>query len=1556
MTRLPRTARACVATLLITCVTVAAAQVPTELDWDTNAWPGGSLSETFTVGSGDVQISWSGDTGALIQGRPVTAQVETGGLIPAEDSLSIRVNYSDTSTQEIGATIDFTHPGGVTDASFTIFDIDAGANPWIDQIQVTATDGVSTFNPSSVTVVDPAYVNFDGTNTVTGLQSADSTSPLGNASFTFNQPGITQINLVYRDPPGALPNPGNQFVAIHDINFTYEASGPNLALTKTDSADPVSVGGAFTYNLTVTNNGPGDATNVTLIDTLPAGVDWQSATPSQGLCVHSGEPLGGTVTCTLGTIANGANATVDIEVVAPGTTGVISNSATVSADEPDPDASDNTATEETTIVNPPGSPVCQVDPSGTYIEAENFTGTIVQGATFAVESTTPGFNGSGYLRSTGGSTSSPPVHEGKIYNIEFTTSGTYNVWMRGYALDGGSDSAFIGLNGTAAGALNEGGTYNTWVWSNGIQTGSNQITVPAAGFQNFNTWVREANHRIDGFYLTQGAETPTGGIPPGTPTLDPTQCTGANLALTKTDSPDPVSVGTAFTYSLTATNNGPVDATNVTLVDTLPADVDWQLATPSQGLCVHSGEPLGGTVTCTLGTIANGANATVDIEVVAPGTTGVISNSATVSADEPDPDTSDNTATEETTIIDPVANLNVTQTEDFDPAGVNLPFVYTVTVTNPGPADATLVTLVDTLDAAVTFQTAVPSQGSCVHSGEPLGGTVTCDLGDLNNGSIATIDITVIAPATPQTVISTAVVSAAEPDSDLSDNTWAEDTDVIDPPPADLELTMTDAPDPVVGGTLLTYTLTINNLGPGPATLVQLTDTLPASVIFVSATSSQGSCGESFGVVDCSISGAISAGASATVTIVVTAPATAGTITNSASVSTSRVDPIAGNDSASVNTAVTIIGDADLALSKSDSPDPVNVNQALSYSLIIDNLGPDDATDVVLVDTLPAAVTFQSAISSQGSCSESGGTVTCNLGMINNAANATVDIIVTAPASAGSITNNAVVSTSASDSDTANDSASETTTVQNLNVNQLCYLVADAGGGGGGNDLLTRIDTADFDPLTNETNIGIGTGTNTIEAIAWNSATGVLYAANAGRLGTLNTTTGVFTALPSSFGTGSGALGNITFNDVDGLTYDATTSTLYGSERQSGTDVLIQINMATGAHVPNAFGADIDYVPMPPILGNSLTDDIAVDPTTGIMYAAVNSGGSTDRLIRINKATGATTDVALITVPDIEGLGTDPTGQLWGTSGTQRILYELNKATGVGSNGRTIDNGSDYEAVDCYAFSPSVIADLAVTKIVDDAAPAEGANATYTVTATNTGPGIATVVQLSDVLPSGVTFASAIVSQGTYNSTTGAWFVGTLGAGSNATLNLEASVDIGSSGSTITNTASVTFLSQNDPNAGNDVASADIIPIALPANLLVLKSVSTVRDPLGSTAPAALAIPGAVVQYEVSVTNSGGGAATETIITDTLSSNLTFLAGEFDGGAADIEIIIGAAAPAYCIAEIGGDTNTDGCFLSAAGDDLTVTIPVSASYPTGLTVGATAPDNVVVVHFRATVN
>jgi uncharacterized repeat protein (TIGR01451 family) len=581
-----------------------------------------------------------------------------------------------------------------------------------------------------------------------------------------------------------------------------------------------------------------------------------------------------------------------------------------------------------------------------------------------------------------------------------------------------------------------------------------------------------------------------------------------------------------------------------------------------------------------------------------------------------------------------------------------------------------------------------------------------------------------------------------------------------------------------------------------------------------------------------------------------------------------------------------VLSGTDLTVSQTDTPDPVNVGANMSYTLNVTNAGPDDATGVTVTDTLPAGAVFQSASATQGSCAHVSGVVTCLLGDLTSGSNATVNIALTAPIVTGAITNSASVSGNETDPIAANNTDAETTIVQNLNVNQLCYLVADSGGGNGGNDLFTTIDTADFNPATNETSIGSGTGTNAIEAIAFNSATGVVFAADANRLGTLNATSGLFEALPQTFGAGSGAIGNVTFSDVDGLTYDASTGVLYGSHRRGGSDLLIQINMATGAHVPNAFGAGIDYVPIQPVLFNALVDDIAVDPTTGIMYAVVNSGGSTDRLIRINKSTGATTDIALITVPDIEGLGTDPSGQLWGTSGTQGILYEIDKLTGTGSNGRAIDNGGDYESVDCFAFSPSITADLGLLKTVDDPSPSEGDVVSYTVTVTNAGPGPATVIQVADLLPAGVTLVSALPGQGTYDALAGDWFVGSLAAGSSAALTLNASVDSGSGGSTITNTATIDFLSQVDPNVANDSASVAITPVGSPS-LIVLKAAATLDDPINGTS-SPMPIPGATIRYQIVITNTGAGTVDtdSLIITDPLPANMSFVVANYDGSTA----------------------------------------------------------------------
>ena len=147
-----------------------------------------------------------------------------------------------------------------------------------------------------------------------------------------------------------------------------------------------------------------------------------------------------------------------------------------------------------------------------------------------------------------------------------------------------------------------------------------------------------------------------------------------------------------------------------------------------------------------------------------------------------------------------------------------------------------------------------------------------------------------------------------------------------------------------------------------------------------------------------------------------------------------------------------------------------------------------------------------------------------------------------------------------------------------------------------------------------------------------------------------------------------------------------------------------------------------------------------------------------------------------------------------------------NDCSGIMANG----DSKDCNITDTYVPS-SPVADISVTKVVDNSKPSEGDFVHYTITATDLGPATSTGVVASDTLPAGVTFVSDTASQGSYDPATGLWNVGTLSANSSASVQITATVNAGTAGETITNTVTIGESSTEiDPVTSNNTASASI--------------------------------------------------------------------------------------------------------------------------------------------------
>ncbi len=496
-------------------------------------------------------------------------------------------------------------------------------------------------------------------------------------------------------------------------------------------------------------------------------------------------------------------------------------------------------------------------------------------------------------------------------------------------------------------------------------------------------------------------------------------CPTADLSITKTDGQASAVPGQPITYTITAGNAGPSAVTGATVADTFPAaltGVTWTCTGAGGGSCPASGSgnlnasvnlPAGGSVTFTV-------NAAID-----PAATGTLSNTAAITAPAgvTDPAPANNSATDNTDLT-PQADLSITKSDDADPVVAGTLLTYTVVVVNGGPSVANDVQVTDTLPAGVSFVSST-APGGCTGAGVLL-----CDVGTVQPGLPNSVSFTITvlvgqgAPPAGTTLTNSAAVTATTPDPDPAYNTAVETTQVVSE--SSLVTLKVDSDDPVLAGTSLAYTITVQNNGPSDAHNIVVTDVLPAGVTY--ASDSFGCNTAALPTLTCNV-GTLPASGIQTITLnVLVDPSTLGTITNTVTVTG---DPsLIGTLVSSQDTLV--LASADLAVSKQIlSGSPFLPGSTVTYRVTVTNNGPSDAGGFTLSDVLPAGLTYVSHTASAGSYSNATGDWV--VGALASGGSVTLDL--TAAINSGTenttLTNTAAItSTSTPDPDTANNTAS----------------------------------------------------------------------------------------------------------------------------------------------------------------------------------------------------------------------------------------------------------------------------------------------------------------------------------------------------------------------------------------------------------------------------------------------------------------------------------------------------------------------------------------------------
>ncbi len=1198
-----------------------------------------------------------------------------------------------------------------------------------------------------------------------------------------------------------------------DSATTAVNTSADLILVKSSSPSPFVPGSAVTYTLTVRNNGPSQATAVTVTDPIPSGLTVTGFTPTAQCSMN-----GTTFECVFASMAVGEVQTMTITAdTDPSMTGVLTNSASVSSNETDPDSTSNTATNNSgttpqadlRVSKSPASATVSAGESVEYLVVvtndglSNATDVVISDSFTLVDV-------DGVTPLTGVTLAGPPTINSGV--------GTCTATDCTFPLIEAGESAIISYTLNVDETAKDGSTI--------VNTASTTSPVEDPEPDNNSA---TANVEVEAV---------------------------ADLIITKT-STGSITAGTQHTYTIKVVNAGPSAISGTTVTDELASALTFT-SVGSSTECTESN----GTVTCNVGALSAGGSQEFTVVVdVDPAVLGTVSNTATV-APAPgttDPDTDDNSATDHG-IATAEADLRLTKTANVQSAAAGTTMSWTLNVSNNGPSNALNTIVSDSLPAQLTSYTIAPA-GVC----GPANDISNCDLGTLDAGQTVSIIVTTPIPSDVgnATLDNTASVTSDVTDPDEENNGGSASVDVT--ARADINLTKTATPNPFQPGSPVTYTIAVLNAGPSLATGVAVTDILPDAVTLASAPvvtgSDNGTCEVNGGTVNCS--GDIEADATMLITVVVdTDAADLNDIVNVVTVDppTTYVDPNPDNNT-STNTA-DADPNADLAIFKVADGTSAVAGTDQSWVVTVTNSGPTVAFNTEVTDKLPDEVGFVSATVTDipsASCTHSGealgGTITCDLGDLDVDGIVNIKVVTSVPASVAAgttLSNVASVSSSVDDDDTSNNEVTETIDVTrsaDLVVTKSVTPVPIVAGA----DVTWTITVDNLGP-SDAANV------NVTDAVPAGFTVSSVSAAECDL-----TVSCTFTSIPVA-GAGveikivaASAPDHVTAGNPDSVTNNASAT----SPDDTDTD-----NNTASVASPIVQIADIELDKVAPasvVVGSPITWKLT----------ATNNGPSTATDVVISDVipTGVTISADDVVGPNctvtgrliscaVGTMAPDATAEVTITGLVDPSYFSDGNSSPMTNSGRVRSTTTDHNPDnDTSSVESEVVgsADLTVTKTASADAAVAGTALSWTIEVSNAGPGTASDVVVNDAIPAGYTASKVTASTGAPCDSSIECQLGTLGVDETVTIVIEGAFDSDAAAGTFSNSATVTTPTP-DPTPTEPVTAA--VNVSNDADLQVSKTGPTT------------AVPGEEVSYTIEVTNAGPSDAVDVTFDEAVPADL----------------------------------------------------------------------------------